>query len=233
MVKTNLKDHQTALIWAIVVAALASLIPVIQIFFLPLDYLNTHIHEFCHAIVGVLTGGTVESIVVNANGSGETLILGGNLLLIAPAGYLGATALGTAIILCGSTPNRARAVLGAIAFVLSLSMIFWVRGDLVGILSGFGWIAVLIAGAVFLRGKAALFACQLIGLEQCLNSVTSIYQLLQLSVVGEVHSDASNMQTITHLPALLWATIWCGFSLLTIGFTARLIWKSGSPARLP
>jgi hypothetical protein len=220
----NLRPHQSALLAAILVAAVSSLIPFIQVLLLPLGYLNTHLHEMCHALVAIATGGQVEEILVNVNGSGVTPVEGGLMPLIASAGYMGSTVLGAAMISIGSTPNRAKGVLGAIAGLLALSMVLWVRGDTVGVLSGFAWMAVLGLSAVALKGTAALFFCQFIGLEQCLNSFSSVYQLLRISVVGEAQSDASLMQSVTLLPAWFWATAWAAFSLLLIGFTVRSAW---------
>jgi hypothetical protein len=222
----NLKPHQTALFGAIVVAAIASFIPVVQMFLLPLVYLNTHLHEFCHAIVAVLTGGSVEHIEVFSSGGGVTPVAGGILPLVASAGYMGSSILGASIIWFGSTPTRARRVMGALACLLAFSMLIWVRGDTVGVLSGLFWIGVLGASAAFLRGTPALFVCQFIGVEQCLNSVSSVYQLLSISFAGEQVSDASIMRSATLIPDGFWAFAWCSFALIVLGTTVRAVWKS-------
>jgi hypothetical protein len=225
----NLKPHQSALLGAIVVAAVASLIPVVQLFLLPLTYLNTHLHEFCHAIVAVITGGSVKDIEVFASGAGVTPVAGGFLPLIASAGYMGATIMGAAIILLGSTPVKSKRVMGFLAGLLGVSMVIWVRGDMVGELSGLFWIAALALSAIYLRGNAALFVCQFIGVEQCLNSVTSVYQLLRISFSGEQVSDASIMHSATMIPDTFWAFAWCSFSLIVLGATVRKGWKSHQP----
>ena len=54
----------------------------------------TFIHETCHALATVLTGGKVESITVALDGSGLTLRQGGLGLLIVPAGYIGTALIG-------------------------------------------------------------------------------------------------------------------------------------------
>jgi hypothetical protein len=221
----KINSHQKALLAAIIAAGVASLIPFVQLLLLPLTYLNTHIHEFCHAIVAIATGGMVQHIEVNANGSGVTPVAGGVLPLIASAGYVGATIMGAAIILFGSNPHRAKIVMGVLAGVLAFSMALWVRGDLVGILSGFAWIGILGLASHYLKDSAALFFCQFVGVEQCLNSVTSVYQLLRISISGEQMSDASIMQSATILPASFWSVVWCGCSLIALTFTVRKVWK--------
>ncbi len=225
MAKSTLKPHQTALTGAVVVAALAYLIPPIHLIFLPLQYLNTHIHELCHALMAVATGGQVDNIQVHADGSGVTGIYGGNNFLTNSAGYLGATFVGSAMLFFGRTPGKARAALGLMAVALALSTALWVRGDAIGLPVGIAWMVALGASAWFLRGMTALFVCQLVALEQCLNSVGSVYDLLKISVYTERFSDAQNMQNLTYVPAAVWALGWSAISLALVGLTVRRAWN--------
>jgi len=54
-------------------------------------------------------------------------------------------------------------LLASLAGVLALSMLIWVRGDLVGVLWGGFWTFALGAGAFFLRDGWAVFAAQFVG----------------------------------------------------------------------
>ncbi len=209
---------------AIVFSVVVSALPVVHNLLLPLVYLNTHIHEFCHAIVAVATGGDVAKIRVFANGSGVTDIAGGSLLLTSAAGYVGSAIIGAGIIYWGRTPTGATWTLRIAAALLAFSMMIWVRGDSVGIVSGFGWIAALGGASFLLKGNASLFAAQFVGVQQCLNSLTSIYTLLQLSAVTEAHSDAKIMEGVTHIPALIWALGWTAFSGFVMLLTLRAAW---------
>ncbi|MEO7453256.1 MAG: M50 family metallopeptidase, partial [Fimbriimonadales bacterium] len=65
------------------------LVPLFRPILTPLIYFNTHIHELCHALMGMATGGSVLRVVVESNGNGHALIGGGNLILTASAGYVG------------------------------------------------------------------------------------------------------------------------------------------------
>jgi hypothetical protein len=128
-------------------AALAFLmwvIPVTQPLLIPLIYLNTHIHEFCHAIIALGTGGSVQYIKVFTNGSGVTPVSGGNLLLIASAGYVGSAISGGWLVACCRSEKNAKNALIGLGGMMVLSMIVFVRGDLVGLLSGAAWAAVLL-----------------------------------------------------------------------------------------
>jgi hypothetical protein len=227
--------HQLALLLAIAITALTYFVPYLSIAFRPLVYLSTHIHEFCHAIVGTLTGGSVDRIEVFSNGGGVTLIAGGNDFLIDPAGYLGATGLGIAMILFGRTPSRAKIALGAMGILLVFSMLFWVRGDIVGITFGMFWMMAMLGAAALIKGPAAVFACQFVGIQQCVNALTSVFVLFHITVVStEAQSDAVNMAAVTHLPAVIWASLWSFMSVVGIALAIREAWRPiPAPSRTP
>ena len=86
-----------ALFASIVVSITLMLIPVASVLLYPFNYLNTHVHEMCHAVVGILTGGQVQDIKVFGDTSGVTHALGGNAFLVLNAGYLGSTLVGGAV----------------------------------------------------------------------------------------------------------------------------------------
>ena len=113
--------HQAALLAAIAITGAVYFIPFLRLFFLPLVYLSTHIHEFCHALTAILTGGAVDYIKVFSNGSGVTLVEGGNQFLVDSAGYLGATTLGIVLILFGRTAARAKIAFGVLGVVMVCS----------------------------------------------------------------------------------------------------------------
>lgn len=194
-------------------AALASLIlwavPGAGMILLPLELLNTHIHELCHAIVAVATGGDVSYIKVFSTGSGVTPISGGSPLLAASAGYVGAAVLGGLILLLSRTDKGARNALFATAGALALSMLFWVRGDIAGVASGLLWIFLLFAMGKGLKGDALVFAAQFIGIQQCLRSVQSLYVLLHINATSNLHNDAKVAEMVSGIPSLVWALGWC------------------------
>ncbi len=221
-----LRPHQTALVSAAVAAAVGYAVPIAHLFLLPLQYLNTHIHELCHAIAAIGTGGDPAQILVFANGSGVTPVSGGLLPLVASAGYVGASLIGGAIILLARTPERAKTVLRVLAGMLAFSMLVWVRGDVVGIISGIAWIGILWALSSYLKGMSVLFVTQFIGLQQCLNALGSMYTLLQISAYPSADSDAKVMASVTHVPSMFWALAWTLFSLVAMALTLRKAWSS-------
>ena len=119
----------------------------------------------------------------------------------------------------------ARATLIVLAVALSLSMVLYVRGDWVGVVSGFAWIGILVALAKFLKAGSVIFASQFIGVMQCLNAGYSILTLLKITAVTEIQSDAALMQKATMVPAMVWAVCWAALSLILLVLTLLRAWN--------
>lgn len=209
-----MRPHQTALLLAAVVSLLGLFVPPIGAALLPLRYLNTHLHELGHALAALGTGGAVQHILVFGDGSGVTPVAGGFLPLVASAGYLGAAAWGAWILRSMRTERGARNALGITGVALIVSLLLFVRGDLVGVLSGVLW-ALLLVAARGLKGAWLLFVAGLVGLQQGINALRSLSDLLHITALSERHSDAGLMQDATLIPAMVWAALWavCGLAL--------------------
>lgn len=182
-------------------------IPILRYVLLPFDYLNTHLHELCHAAVCCLTGGKVDHIVVFMNGEGVTYTWGGYDPAVQMAGYLGSSLIGSAMIWSMNTQKKARfwlVVLGAAVFA---SSIMWVRGDVVGWPLGIVFPILIVWAAFRLKGDHLLLAAQFIALQQCLNSVRSLRDLVLLSSSGR-ETDAHHLAQSTHIPEIIWALLW-------------------------
>lgn len=205
-------------------------IPGASLILLPLEYLNTHIHELCHALAALATGGQPGFIKVFANGSGVTPVMGGNGLALASSGYVGAAFVGGLMLLFAHTQKGARVSLWMAAAFLALSMILWVRGDLVGVLSGVFWIALLGFMANGLKGDGLLFAAQFLGIQQCLRSVQSLYVLLHINATSKAHNDAAIAEQVTGIPSLFWALIWCAISVAWMVVAIRIPLGRGRPS---
>lgn len=220
--QSQLKPHQATLLLSAIASLILWVVPIFGFILLPLQYLNTHLHEFSHAFIAMITGGPVEYIHVFSNGSGITLA-GGSPWLVSSAGYLGATVIGALMIRFGGTERGASIVLRVIGAVLAFSMIFWVRGDVVGVVSGLLWIAFLFALPHMLKARSLVFVVQLLGMQQCLASVQALYILFNISAYGG-QSDAQNMAGFTGIPALVWATLWGVVGVAAVLLTLRSAW---------
>jgi len=196
---------------------------------LPLIYLNTHIHELCHAVLSVLTGGQVDYILVLANGSGSTPVRGGSTILIASGGYVGTALVGGILLAFSRTPKQATSMLWlTFGFIVS-SLVLFVRGDLIGVVSGILWAMALALMASKLSGPKSVFAAQFLGMQMALTSLQAFLVLLKVTSVTETHSDAMILQGVTGIPAMAWALGWTVFGILSIGLALVSAWRP--PAR--
>lgn len=221
----TLQKRRKLVLVAAGLTAITWLVPALSLLTLPIVYLNTHIHELMHALMTLATGGSARTILVLADGSGVTQSAGGNTFLIASAGYVGASAVGAGLIVLGSDARRARQALSGLAILLVLGLVLWVRGDLVGLLSILGWIALLFVFSKQASGPAAMLGAQFLGMQQCLASVQALWVLLGISALSGVENDAQIAADASGIPGIVWAVGWCGVSLLAMVLALRKAWR--------
>jgi hypothetical protein len=130
----------------------------------PIRLFVTFIHESSHALIAVLTGGSVQSLTIASDGSGVVYsapsgLIGG--LLTSSAGYLGTMAFGVLLLFLirrSFSPNKVLAALGI--FVGVMTVVFTIISPVFHFLSlntTFSSIAfTVIAGAALAAGLAAL-----------------------------------------------------------------------------
>lgn len=182
---------------------------------LPLVYLNTHVHELGHAVTAIITGGSVQYILVNADGSGLAPVSGGFLPLIAAAGYVGSSVVGGALIAAGARIGSAQKALQLFTALLAISMVFFVRGDWVGVLSGVAWLVALAALSSSKHEGWVRGAVTFLGIQLALTSLQAFAVLWGANVLN-AHSDAEIMERTTGLPAVVWSLFWLALSLVAI-----------------
>jgi hypothetical protein len=203
-------------------------VPVARYLTIPLTYLNTHFHELAHALMAIATGGIADYIHVYADGSGVTPVAGGSIFLIASAGYPGTALLGAALILAGRTEKSAQTALKALSIVLGLSLLLFIRGDVVGVISAILWIPALWFLALKTKGDTLKVVTQFLGVQMSLTAFQALLILLNISATTDTHSDAQILQQTTFIPDIVWATLWTVFSLIAVGISLKTAW---SPVR--
>jgi hypothetical protein len=140
------------LLFAILLTIALSFFPFAQIVTYPFLIFSTFVHETGHALGAVLTGGSVESLIVRMNGSGVTYTRGGLRFIISSAGYLGTTLFGALLLILSRKENNVRPVLlGLAVFVLMITAVFVGYTNNLFVLALIAVIAVL-----FARGSSAL-----------------------------------------------------------------------------
>ncbi len=86
----------------------------------PIQLLVTYLHEFGHALGALLSGGGVEEIQINQDGSGFTRSVGGHRGIILMGGYIGSAILGNLLFLIGARSERLSKIM---MYLLAVSMV--------------------------------------------------------------------------------------------------------------
>lgn len=213
-------------------------IPYASLLTYPFRIFVTFIHEGGHALVGLLTGHSVQSLSVSMNGEGVVYTSGGGFfsgLLISSAGYLGTMVFGALLLVLIRKAVAARIVLlssGILVFALAIvfglvTPIFtWSQwgGIPFTVVSGTVIAAGLVLLARFASAKVAGFFVSFLAVQCVLNALFDLKTLFLLSTPfgPSVHTDAMNMASATGIPAVLWAAVWIAIALGILWFAMRL-----------
>lgn len=224
----GLKSARWALGWAAVGSVLLMIVPGLSFLALPLQYLNTHVHEFGHAFAAIATGGQAHLIHVYASGAGRALTSGGMFLAIVSAGYVGTAAVGAAMIALSRSVSGARLAMGLLGSLIGVALILWVRADTVGVLSGQFWCVLLLYLAHRMRGVGSLVAAQFLGVQLCLTTLQSFLVLFQVIGFAGIENDATIAYRATGIPAVLWAGMWSLIGLGLMALALRYAWTARS-----
>ncbi|XWS30724.1 hypothetical protein CRYUN_Cryun23aG0012900 [Craigia yunnanensis] len=103
----------------------------------PFKLITVFLHEASHAIACKLTCGHVEGIKVHADEGGVTQTRGGVYWLILPAGYLGSSFWGMALILASTNLTTARIAAGCFLLALVVVLFYAKNWTLRGLCIGF------------------------------------------------------------------------------------------------
>ncbi|GAA5896996.1 hypothetical protein JCM8208_006135 [Rhodotorula glutinis] len=182
----------------------------------PLKLTAVSVHEGCHGIAGTLTGAKVESLILDPNQGGSTRMVGGWAFVSLPAGYIGSTLIGAALIFAGFDQKASK--IAAIPLFVHLSIVaYWARTSRFTLLNvcfvqGLILILYIVQHAAFLR-----FLLLLIG---CMNVMVRLPRRLETSKINE--SDVCAFQReYPWLPAQAWGALWTLFSCA--GLTAAIL----------
>ena len=174
----------------------------------PFRLFTTWVHECGHAVMTVLVGGHVNSIVIERNAAGVTnsLIPQSRVAqgLVASAGYLGASIVGCALMIAARGRKGAHGILWTIGAFMLVTLIIWMR-NLFGIVVVLIWSVALIALSRKGSGPVSSFVLSLLAVQVALNSV---FDIRVLFLVNGGHSDADTMARLFVLPTWTWASLW-------------------------
>lgn len=185
----------------------------------PVRLFVTVMHELGHAVATILTGGQVESIAIFPSGAGLTLSRGGNLFLIASAGYLGSLLVGALLLALVKRRGGSQRALQVLAVALLVADVAFVRnvfGFVVTLGLAVGFWAIAWKGP----GWLPRFSVSLLAALNCIYAVLDLTGLFALSA-GRAQTDAEVMAGATGVPAIVWAAIWLTVGIIALWLFAR------------
>lgn len=187
-------------------------IPVVGKFF---NIINTALHEFGHALMALVTGGSVDKIELLRDTSGTTTTKSSSrfsAILVSLAGYpFAASVAWLSFYLIRQGAEQGLVIGLSILFVVML--LFWIRnwyGALWVVLFCVGNGLLLYYGEPDWLHYVALFYAVMILVE----SVTSTITIVVLAIRdGGKAGDATNLAKTTHVPALFWALLFLAYTV--------------------
>jgi Peptidase M50B-like len=234
-------------VWLLLAATVITLalwfLPFGEYLVYPIRLFVTFVHEGGHALMAFLTGGSVQSLTIAADGSGVVYSANSgwlSSLLTSSAGYLGTTAFGVLLLLLIRRSVSPKHVLyGCAGFVAAMTIIFGMISPVFNflslqvafssvaftVISGFLLTAGLLALAKFASVRTASFVVAFLAVQCLLNSLSDLKTLFFINaplVGSDIQTDAGNMSALTGLPGIVWVVIWIGLSLAMISLGLRL-----------
>lgn len=237
------KPQLLLLLLATAITVVLYFIPFADYIVYPIRLFVTFIHESSHALVAVLTGGSVQSLTISSDGSGVVYSAPGGTfgaLLTSSAGYLGTTAFGVLMLFLirrSFSPNKILTALGI--FVAVMTVVFTIISPVFNFLSlntsfssivftiiaGSLLAAALVGLGVYSKLRVANFAVAFLAVQCLLNAALDLINVFFINapfVGANIQTDAGNMSAATGIPGIVWVVIWMGISLLMISLGLRL-----------
>lgn len=229
---------------ALAIALLASLVlwnlPFGGLVAYPFKLLATWVHEMSHGVVMIVTGAGLSHVDIYRDTSGLAFAQNGTggiaRAAISAAGYMGAPVIGAIMLVVGQSHRNARFLLAAIATLLGVTALIFVRNDY-GIFAIIACAVCLGVLAAVANETISVLAINFIAAQTCINAVLDVRVLFRTNLVvnGSVigSSDAHSMAMATFgtngtNAVWFWATAWMLWSLLAFYFALRLIHRRKS-----
>jgi len=209
--------------------------PFSDFIFGPLNQFATMIHEMSHAIACVATGGHVTSMTIVPDGQGHgglTSCIGGIRFIHYQAGYLGTAIAGCLLIFFGQFKHRSRETLIAVGTIMLLSTVFFMGPGifspmffqaLASLIWGIALSLATIYAGLKLKDSMANLVLLFLAINTAMDSLRSITMVMTASIFARhIFSDATNMEQLFGMPAILWSLLWLALSLAMLGSTIWL-----------
>lgn len=193
----------------------------------PFTILATWFHEMGHGVAAMLTGSSIERLLIFADGSGLAVSLrpadsfGLADAIIAAGGPLGPALAGALLIVASRSAPATRTALMGLGAALLLSTLIWVR-TLIGwiVLPPLGLAILLLANSRSLSWQR--FGIQLLGVQACISAWSQFDYLF--SSDGRVGGSLDRSDTAAIADALL-LPYWFWGAAISASIIALLWWS--------
>ncbi len=180
----------------------------------PVRLFVTFLHEFGHALGAVITGGWVEEVQINQDGSGWTRSANGNRPVTIMGGYLGSAIFGNLLFYIGA---KVKSLIKPMIFVLVIAML----------VTAFYWFNSLFTTGVLVAFSAFLLFIALktdFGREVLMFlGLASVLYIIQDFNVGPRSDLKAYEEVMVFIPANVWMYIWLGVAILLFVFNLRIL----------
>jgi hypothetical protein len=182
----------------------------------PITLLVTFLHEFGHAFFAIVTGGGVEGLQINPDGSGYTVTRGGSAAFILMGGYLGSALFGNLLFYIGARkPRITQPVLMGLAVLMAVCGIVWFESFIsTGLLFGFAAVLFLIARYTNWDRDVLMFL-----------GLTAALYIIEDFNVGPGSDLAQYESVVGIFPAGIWKFVWLFFAALLFYLSLRRMFK--------
>jgi hypothetical protein len=194
-----------------------------QVVLYPITLLVTFLHELGHAFASAVTGGSIQGMQINPDGSGVTTTIGGSTALTLMGGYIGSALFGNLLFYIGAKlPRYHRVTIVFLGGLMAFAAIFWYQSwQSTLILVGFGVFLYFIAR----HAEWVSWALMFFGLA-------SILYIIQDFNYGP-SSDLQHFESVVgFFPAAIWKYIWLAFVVIMFLYNLRFIFNSNFLKRI-
>lgn len=185
----------------------------------PLKLLVVFFHESSHALMTIVTGGSIREMVVTSNQGGHVSSIGGSRLLTLNAGYLGSLVWGAVIYLLALKSRWDKVISGVLGLIVVVITLLFVR-NLFGLVFG-----VLSGGAMMLLGRYGSegwndLLLRVVGITSMIYVPLDIYS----DTISRSHlrSDARMLAEELGGATVLWGGLWIAVSLVVLYFVVKV-----------
>jgi hypothetical protein len=191
-------------------------VPYVGLVLYPIRIFVTYVHEIGHAVAALLTFGWPYSIQIFWDTSGVTMTSDMNLV-VASAGYVGATLVGAVLLLLAARRHTVRPALVGLGAILVVAAL-WLGGNVLAWVGGLGIGAALVGLGLKASPRAARFVLSFLAIQCALDALSDLRTLFWLSVGSEAQTDARNMAVATGglVPAVVWTVLWGVISIVVL-----------------